>query len=233
MLIGARTALVAMGLSCQPAHQLLGHRVLAGRLSGEALAAKTTPFDWRIAGLSDIAAMVAQDEFFPTDAGELTIVQQADPPGSGAVRPIFYWPRRRCWFWHEFVRSRTAITLKQQHLAQNFSRLAGVERRLFFVSNLQNNLTPLSQAGRFDAVIRRDDAVALWRGLEARFGPSSLHLLTRPELVDGFGEEAQGSIFLHHAPPDNGCDWRGDDGFWEGVIAAALAEAANRSPASG
>ena len=212
-----------MGLSCQPSHQILGHRVLAEQLCGEDLLAKATPFDWRVAGLGDIAAMLAEDELWPMDVGELTVVQQADPPGSGVVRPIFYWPRRRCWFWHESTHSRTAFTLKQQHLAQNFSRLAQVERRLFFVSNLQNNLAPLIEAGRFDAVIRHKDAIVLWRGLEARFGPSSLHLLTRPELTEGFAGPDH-RIVLHHAPPGACCDWKGDDGFWARAITTALAE---------
>lgn len=226
MLIGARTALVPLGLSCQPAHQIEAHKALAEELCGEKLRHKTGPFDWRIAGLSDIAGMIEDDEFSPRNAGEIWLEEQADPPGSATIKTKRYWHRRRCWFWHETQRSHLVFSLKQAHLAQNFARLADVERRIFFTSNLQNNLAPLCETGSVALTITRDDAVRAWRALERRFGRCTLHLLTRPELTKGFGQadEAGLPIHLHFAAPDaSGADWKGDARVWGPALRHAIA----------
>jgi hypothetical protein len=238
MLIGARTALVPLGLSCQPAHQIEAHRALAETLCGESLRRRTTPFDWRIVGLADIAAMIEDDEFWPRAAGEIWLEEQADPPGSGSLRTKRYWPRRRCWFWHETQRSHLVFSLKQAHLAQNFARLAEVERRIFFVSNLQNNLAPLRQT--VELAITADDALRCWRALERRFGACSLHLVTRPELTAGMPPGSADEmtqvpnlpVYLHIAPPDApDMTWKGADQTWQSVLHRALAAADHPSPA--
>jgi hypothetical protein len=232
MLIGATTALVPLGLSCQPAHQIEAHKALAEALCGEKLRRKTAPFDWRIAGLADIAAMIEEEEYWPRAAGEIWLEEQADPPGGTTVRTKRYWVRRRCWFWHETQRSHLVFSLKQAHLAQNFARLAEVEHRLFFASNLQNNLAPLSQS--VDLTIRHADAIRAWRALERRFGPCNLHLVTRPELTDGFDAagEAGLPIHLHFTPPDApSADWKGAKPAWEVVLRQAIAAALHPSPA--
>ncbi len=237
MLIGARTAFVPVGISCQPAWQIEAHRTLLQGLCGERLARKGTPFDWRIAGLADIAGMIGEDEFWPGRAQELRLEKLADPPGSGAIASKLYWPRRRCLFWHERQLGHTLFGLKQAHLAENFARLEGVAHRLFFASNLQNNLAPLESHHLFDGTIRRSEAVALWQALNRRFGPSVLHVLTRPALahdfaeLDGTGPDVPLSVqlpglpvFLHCPGRDMAPDWKGDAGFWRRVLQRAWEE---------
>jgi hypothetical protein len=225
MLIGAKTALVPLGLSCQPAHQIEEHRALAETLCGENLRRRTGPFDWRIAGLCDIAGMIEDGEYSPRDANEIWLEQQDDPPGSGRPATKRYWARRRCWFWHETQRSHLVFSLKQAHLARNFARLAGVERRIFFVSNLQNNLAPLAAAGNLDLTIARDQAVRVWRALDNRFGACSLHVVTSRELALGFAETGEPGLPIHlhfAAPGAASADWKGDSRIWESVLRKAI-----------
>lgn len=232
MLIGAKTALVPLGLSCQPAWQIEAHKALAERLCGEPLRRRTGPLDWRICGLSDIAGMIEEDEFWPRDASEIWLEQQDDPPGSGKPATKRYWARRRCWFWHETQRSHLVFSLKQAHLARNFARLADVERRIFFVSNLQNNLAPLAAAGSLDLLITRDQAVRIWRALERRFDPCTLHVVTQKELAGGFDEPGEPGLPIHlhlAAPGGPASDWKGDHQIWENVLQHALSAATHPS----
>ncbi len=246
MLIGARTAIVPMGISCQTAFQIEKQKAAIEDLVGERLVERATPFDWRIVGLDNVAGMVERGEFYPPPA-VLDMAGQAQRPAGRAEagaelpahksRPRPYWRSERCWFWHERLTDFEAFTEKQAHLVENLALVRGVERRIFFVSNIQANLRTIRRdAGGFRVRIERKDVIRLADVLDRRFGPSALHMVARPNLLRDFGglEKAQlgttltlegGRVFVHlvdNPEKHDADDWRGDRATWQKVFQRAL-----------
>lgn len=215
-LFGRRTAIVPLGISCQTAHQLERAQGLIAELAQEIFEPATTPFDWRIVGPGDLADMLAENNPYPVTADEL----------EGTKRP--YWRRRRCHFWHDPAGNFAAFTEKQAHLWATWSRISRFERKVFVLSNTQNNLPEKAETpGGFDFRIGAAEVVRLAGVLAQLFERPELHVVTRKQIFTGLDDMpalAKGlktRLGLHLVEPDS-TQWQGDPELWDGTFARIM-----------
>jgi hypothetical protein len=255
VLLGERMAIVPIGISCQAAFQIKLQQSLLESLAGEPMVLSATPFDWRIVGLGQIAEMIEKWELSPTSACEIELlditgemgknIHAQVPAGLDTRNSRPYWRRQRCWFWHERFVDFDSFRSKQAHLAARFARLGQASTRLFFASNVQSNLINMQRrAGGFDIEIEMKDVTRLARALNERFGPSTLHIVTRPKLTTGFEEVwkdtrpvqfcsrfGEPAISVYFFPEQNHhVTWHGDSNCWSRVFENALRTAVEHTP---
>src|SRR5580692_5743681 len=138
-IISAKVAVVSLGMSCQTTWQIQSNaRLLVELLHiAEPFAQGGMPFDWLIAPPASVASMLAARCLFPECAEHLKL----------NFAP--WWPAHNVYYWHDFRLPDGSYELatgfqqtaaKYQYLLNKFVGLAGVERRIFVISNTQNNL---------------------------------------------------------------------------------------------
>ena len=214
-LVGQRTAIVSLGISCQTTHQLRTHRALLGALLGEELAVARMPFDWMIAPLGATAAMIRHGDYYPRTMSDLD------------WRTHPYWPRYECYFWHEELAfdHPGRFMLRAEAASARMEALGAMERRIFIVSNSQNALLGIdTEVGGLDYRFGDAGLDALQQVLDERFGASELYAIGYAALDDA----APGRVL--HVTPD-GSTWRGDEAQWAPLLRAIATGAA--PPASG
>ena len=196
-LIGRSTVIVPVGISCQTAFQIDRAKPMLEVELGEPLEHFATPFDWRIVGPGDLAGIIRDNAFYPATPSELT----------GNRRP--HWPARNCWFWHEKFDDFAKFTAKQAHLAWNWGRIFEAKRRIFVVSNTQNNLPKVQrERGGFHVLVDGADLRALGDALRAVFGTIELHFVTG---AVGYCGNVDRSWTVHGLQPDRS-QWHGEIG---------------------
>lgn len=212
MLVGTRLAVIPLGVSCQTAHQVEEHQGLLERLGGCALVRARTPFEWRIVGPSDTALMIRENNPYPTSAAELSGDRNR------------YWARRRCWFWHDKWDDFARFSSKQAHLWQNWSLIGGASRKVFVISDTQNNLKRvLAPHGCAPPVVDSTGMIDLARAIGEQFGTAELHLVTKAtrERRGFLGErttvDKRVTISRHWIAADRS-SWQGDGTAWGHVF---------------
>lgn len=218
-LFGRETVVVPLGISCQTAHQVERAAPLLAELTAEIFQQHTTPFDTRIVGAGDMARMIAADEFFPQTADELT----------GTKRP--YWKKHSCHFWHDGIGNFWAFKEKQAHLRASWRRIGGYKRKVFILSNTQNNLAQKEiDPGGFRRNVDMGDLVTLAVTLSREFDKPELHVVSRRPLferLDMMGELAKelhgAKLSIHFVEPDS-TQWHGDDEIWDGTLARIMGD---------
>jgi len=215
-LFGRETVVVPLGISCQTAHQVERAAPLIAELTGEIFQQHTTPFDTRIVGAGDLERMIAENNPYPASADELV----------GTKRP--YWPKRNCHFWHDGAGDFAAFTSKQAHLWAAWGRISGYRRKVFILSNTQNNLAQKAiDPGGFKQNVDMGDLVALAITLSRAFDKPELHVVSRRpifERLDVAAELAKDlhvKLGLHFIEPDS-TQWHGDDEVWNGTLARIM-----------
>jgi hypothetical protein len=140
------------------------------------------------------------------------------------------WPRwvnYNAYFWHEFLVKGAHIPIaegfaksrsKFLHLWDKFGKLSAVPRRVFFISNTQNNLDKVQEwTGTIDPMFTPEPIELLIRSVNTRF-PSGENEF----VVVGYESRLQpGSTFngarLELIQKD-GSDWEGSDNEWDKVL---------------
>jgi hypothetical protein len=202
------TAVVSLGVSCQTAMQLEAHEPWIREWLGGGETHKT-PLDWLLSPTRSTAQMIDEWAFLP--------------PVDEAVRdPALRWPRVPALYIHDHDwRDDPAIThAKYAHKAGWLAKVAEKRRRVFIVSNTQNNLAaPVWAANLGDDWFRLDDAGldALRTALEARFGAVELYAVSYPyrHAVTSSADR------LFELEPDLS-SVEGDKDQWARVLAAIL-----------
>lgn len=213
MLIGNKIGIASVGISCQTENQIADHHVQIGRLAGDVLEHKGGPFDWVLAGTNSVASMIESGWFFPAEVDEIA----ADMVKFGYKKP--YWRRFGVHFWHESADRWDDFTSKRGHLVANFDRFRDVARRVFIISNTQNNiLRALSDREPIETRLFWGDIVDLSDVLQRRFGPSELHVVTRDGLDDPIRPNRppigpRPAITVHKIGRD-GSQWAGNGRAW-------------------
>lgn len=134
-LIGSRSAVVSLGASCQTARQIRPHHALLSERLGDRLQPRSLPLDWMFAPPAAAARLLRGPVRTPEHPGELVAVQ----------RP--FWPRHGVWLWHDPMEDEGeagGFAATQGRMARRWERLLALralERRVFVVSNTQNNLS--------------------------------------------------------------------------------------------
>ena len=176
-IFGNETVIVSLGVSCQTAMQLEVHETeIMRRLGGGERHA--TPLDWVLAPVASTAAMLDEWRFLPGD-DDFEMV------------PAPYWPAMRTLLLHEsgWLDDRARCRARGEHKARTLRSVADKQRKVFIVSNTQNNLTLFdNRLGvgwyRFSGA----DIATLRRSLERRFGLVELYVVSyadRHEVVEG------------------------------------------------
>jgi hypothetical protein len=212
-LFGRNTVIVGLGIGCQTANQLQRALPLIAELAQDVFVDETTPFDWRLVGPSSVERMIVEDEFYPPTAAELT----------GTKRP--YWLRRKCHFWHDGAGSFAAFSAKQAHLRENWSKITRFDRKVFVLSNLQNNLAQKSaEAGEFEHRLHTFPVVALAHTLGRLFERPELHVVARRDRFDaldmlaGYARDLRGvKLGVHFVEADKS-SWEGSPTIWDGTL---------------
>jgi hypothetical protein len=209
VLLTKSVALISVGISCQTAHQLRSHKALVSEIIGDAVQECATPFDWLLCPVSAAARMVSSGQFFPVDRQAL----------DGNRRP--YWPAMDVHFWHEHFEQWPDFITKATHVRDNWQRISNVERKVFILSNTQNNIahsltSPPPRSGRasyqpIECRLIWADVLQLATALRCAFGEIELHCVTHDAMATTAG------ITVHRLTRDESV-WAGNDQAWHQLL---------------
>jgi hypothetical protein len=212
-LIFDRLAICSLGMSCQTAMQIDANREHIEGLVGQKATRHTTPFDWIVCGPHSIARMISENRFFPDD------------PEAFSKTPQPRWDEMQCLYFHE-EKVRTnfeELRSKWDHIGRNFANLVLPARKIFILSNTQNNLLEMGSVLDKGWSKLSDKSIQWVRtALEARFGRVELHcvvygdhhLLTDAAAIEG----------LHVIAKDDS-DVKGDQAAWQAVLSRIIGAA--------
>lgn len=220
-LVGAKVAVVSLGMCCQSTFQIRHHADLIARLSGDPTAKISgMPFDGLICPPHAAIKMMQEDRFHPQRIDELTISEGA------------YWKEIGAHFWHEFrpktkkllgrgrinlEHSHRSLTEKYKYMADKFRKLANGRRLIFVICNTQNNLPLVAElTGTVDYVLTLDSIGDLAAHGDAFFGQRCEYVFVtyKKWMRGGLGRE---NVSVYPLSPDNS-DWQGDPAQWSDVF---------------
>lgn len=215
MLIGKKIAVASVGVGCQTENQIADHHLRIARLAGDDMVHHGGPFDWILAGARSISDMIRADCYFPTDFDGQMIDKKP------------YWPRFSCHFWHEKTGNVPDFLAKRQHLAANWGEIRRSGRRIFIVSNTQNNiLRALEGRPPIETRLFWDDICELSTSLSIKFGETELHVVTRDGLDDPIRPNRpplglRPLITIHKIGRD-ASQWAGNSKAWADLFAKII-----------
>jgi hypothetical protein len=231
-LVGAKAAVVSLGMSCQTTLQIDDHRDVFARALGEhTLKPSSMPFDNIVCHPASAAKMLRTDTFFPPSKDQLKILR-------GAL-----WTDYNVYFRHEctlrksrpleylrgtvnLARGYRDLASKFTHLAEKFCRLWQLERLIFVISNTQNDLTEYRDEVGIEDVISTEAIEQLCDATDSYFGwPCEYIFVTYESRVAGTTERPRLATFK--LVPD-ASEWAGDHAQWK----ALWTEYLRASPAS-
>lgn len=169
-LIGKRAAVISLGASCQTArHISLNVKLLRERLD-PSMELRTLPFDWSLAPPGAAARLLRGPLRVPPNRAELVAAQQP------------FWARHGVWLWHDPLANEADFAAMQARMTRRWDRmlaLRALQRRLFIVSNTQNNLSrvPDQAPQPMDFRLTRQRMRDLAAAVAAVFGPDGNSLL--------------------------------------------------------
>ena len=202
------TAIVSLGISCQTAMQMSEHAALFDRhFLGKATHA-STPLDWLLTGQTALARMLEQDLYFPVDDDEL----------GRNVRP--FWRRMNVYYFHEpmILVQPGEVRAKFDHMTRTLAKARDCARRVFIISNSQNNLPAQDEMiGERWWFLDDDGLRGVRAAVEARFGPSELYVVS----YRGRHAVERAADRLFELEPD-ASNVRGDASQWAQVFEAVL-----------
>jgi hypothetical protein len=223
--VGARVAVVSLGMCCQASFQIRHHVKLIADLSDDpTVTVSGMPFDWLICPPKAGIKILRQDAFYPRRLDELRISEGA------------YWPEVDAHFWHEFrprksgllrrrkldpKRAHQELMEKFEYMATKFRALATMPRLIFVMCNTQNNLPRAAElAANVDYVLSLDSIGDLMAQADAFFGRRCEYVFaTYEKWVRGRPGPENASVFTL-APDDS--EWEGDPAQWEKIFRAVF-----------
>lgn len=204
-------AICGLGMSCQTAMQLDTHKGYLEQLIGQSAVRRTTPFHWLISSPLSIAQMVQEDCFFPERIGAFSKTPQPR------------WDEMQVLYYHEknIGDSFSELRSKWRHIAENFSLIKTILRKIFILSNTQNNLLPAGSALNAGwSVVSNDTMATVRSALEARFGDVELHCVV---YADRHELTAEAPIDGMHVLEKDQSAVSGDALQWKQVLSGIIA----------
>jgi len=210
LIINNSVAICSLGLSCQTAMQLYANQKSIQLQMKCELVSFRTPFDYLISSPFGISRMIKEGKFFPDKVEQFNFKKSN------------YWEEMNCLYIHEKIQNRfSELIPKWNHISSNFLRLSNYNKKIFIISNTQNNLYEFVKDKLDDeCLLISDNGIASIRNsLESRFGDVELHCvvyedrnnLTKSALIDG----------LHVLAKDTS-KVRGDTVAWLNVFSEIL-----------
>jgi hypothetical protein len=207
-LLGARTAVVSLGASCQTARQIRLHAGLLSERLGEPLSPRSFPLDWMFAPPDAAARLLRSEVRVPEHPGELQVVQTP------------FWARHGVWLWHDPVdEPLAALQERMRRRWERFLALRGLRRRVFVLSNTQNNLDRVAEIApqRLDFRLDARRMAAVRDALHALFGAEGTELVFVAYAARVMPDAARAGMNLAILEPDR-TNHEGDDAQWRQVF---------------
>ncbi len=207
-LLGARSAVVSLGASCQAARQIRLHAGLLSARLGEALAPRSFPFDWMFAPPDAAARLLRSEVRVPAHPGELVLAQTP------------FWPRHGAWLWHDPPEEPfAALQARMSRRWERFLALRALERRVFILANTQNNLArvPDFAPQRLDFGLTAMRMRAIVEGVEALFGAAGTEVVF-VAYAGRVTPDARGAGFRLAILEPDATNHEGDDAQWRQVF---------------
>lgn len=210
-MIGSRSAVVSLGLSCQTARQLQLQAPLISELLDEPVEPSSMLFNWTLTDPRDLGGFLARPSTSTHFSWE-----------DGPVR----FSDGRIWLWHDPRCGPDAKSTdlagaaeKQKYLLRKLTELRRIKRRIFVLANAQSVIAMMDQPEWLDVTITPERVAAIQRGLDTMFPKGSNRLLLglAPDRTSGM---KAGSYF---PLTDNGMnDWQGDPDAWADFLRHGL-----------
>ncbi|MGX9962194.1 hypothetical protein ACVFYP_02665 [Roseomonas sp. F4] len=164
-LIGERAAVVSLGTSCQTARHISLNAELLCRRLDPTMQLRTLPLDWVLAPPGAVARWLRGPVRVPPGPGEILMTQ----------RP--FWLRHGIWLWHDNMADAAGFTTLSARLQRRWDRLLALRalpRRLFILSNTQNNLArvPDQAPQPMDFRLTAQRMRAVVAAVDSTFGPT-------------------------------------------------------------
>jgi hypothetical protein len=203
-------------MSCQTSWQIQANaRLLAALLHNpEPFAQGGMPFDWLISPPASIASLLAARCFFPERAKDLQL----------NFAP--WWPAHNVYYWHEFKSPEgvydlavgfSETTAKYRYLLSKFAGLARVERRIFVISNTQNNLDGVARkTGTITDRIAAAEIVDLCAATDRFFSAACEYIVV--SYADRLDKPVERNNIRTYQLARDASNWQGDIAQWAGVF---------------
>jgi hypothetical protein len=208
-------AILPVGMSCQAAQQVYGHKPLIDSLMGEPGHKTSTPLNWLIAPAPAAATILETGLFFP---GSLEAMERHGTR--------FFWRETGTWYWHvhDLDQNFDNTSAKFDYMAGNFDRLSG--RRILAVwTNAQANLGLIARRhADVDILARQGDLKRLEAALRGRLGERvTLAAVLHPGRDDPDDPPDWPTSYRYFSadPPRS---WRGDAQAWGRILHRALSD---------
>jgi hypothetical protein len=213
--IGPSTAVVSLGASCQTARQIrLHHALLSARL-GERMELRSLPLDWMFAPPAAAARLLRGPVRVPAGPAELVLPRHP------------FWLRHGAWLWHDPATTPSEFAALQARMARRWERLLALRalrRRVFVVSNTQNNLAfvPAAAPQALDFRLTAQRMQALAAAVAAVFGPEGNSLVFVADATRISRDAREAGFPLAILEPD-ASDHEGDAAQWGAALARLVA----------
>lgn len=220
--VGSEVAVVSLGMACQSSRQIRRHVPLLRKLIGDkSLRESSLPFDWLICPPESAARILEDSARFPETPDE--IQYQGGWP---------WWKKYNAYFWHEFLRKGEHVPIaegfensrsKFLHLWDKFTDLANVPRRIFVLSNTQNNLVKVREwTGTIDPQFNQEPIEQLIRAVNLRLPAGKNEFV-----VVSYQSRVQKRLFLSSGQfefiEEDRTDWEGSDNEWTTIFQKTVA----------
>lgn len=192
--IGSGSWVISIGMSCQSAMQIRRQAGLLSRLLGEPLKLSTFPFDWLILPPEGFCSLLGGEEQarFPAGPADLEHQPQMGPNA-------LFWPRHGFYFWHDFYEKGQPLdlagqfeTVRAKYAYQWEKLLRPPARRVFVLSNTQNNLDALAARSGLSFTLDGARIGAVQAALEARFPSGGSNELIVAAYADRLADDPAG-----------------------------------------
>jgi hypothetical protein len=233
-LIGHRTAIITLGLSCQPAQQLRDNADCLSAIANEKFHHWRLPFDWVISPIENTTEWIRSGPIFPRTPDDIRAY-----PYPGA----FFWPERGLYFWHDF-RSKDTNALDPvgtfeytrglyDHGFGKMRHLKNLDRIRFVVANTQNNLPTFLGEDFKGFDFTQERLLHLKASAERYIGKKgSLLAVTYEDRQTGITSSETDGISVVVIPKDESA-WKGAPDVWREILTTYLRHLTSMPPELG
>jgi hypothetical protein len=212
-LVGGKSAIISLGLSCQTAWQLQLNQQLISDLIGEPLSVKKSLFNYTLSQPDAICDYLA--------AGPGQTITSEDITSNH--ENILFIERLKLWLMHDSKQREPehlpVVAQKYTYLSDNFWSVQKAERRLFIVSNSQNNLRRQNIPGQREFSLREQDIHNITDAVHRAF-PSGSNTVA----FVCYSDRVSAPSGTYHALRPDTSVWEGDRDHWIDLYPTLLSD---------
>jgi hypothetical protein len=205
---GKNLAIISIGVSCQSSMQIRINAPAISKLTGEEVSKSSFPFDWLIMPPFSFCRIAENGAVFPKSFDDVDTASKIKPSWNGA------------YFWHEDINSDNFDNLKEKYNYISLKLFTHRRRRVFVISNTQNNLDYVSAETDIDFTLGRAQIIAVQRSLDNlfRIGTNELIVVTSEDRVADDPADWPAHHYLVDRSTRESDDWVGDVTQWDRIF---------------